>query len=613
MVASVENSYYQKKQSMVIELFFKRPGLLFVLALILISYLIQIRMQIRIDFFAQVLVFTPLIPVVLLENEWNNKVKKGEKNALLFYEIIKANRLAFVFAGFILSFFLYSVSDFLVYILHPMIYFYDEFYISYPTQEDITFTVFLLIAFSTFLVGLGISASFYRIRGEEYDTGRRYTFISSPSQIMTLVSYATMGSFVMIWVIWIIRIIVTVPDKRRTFEFTPFIDYIFGSDFFSIIIVIYLTFLYAIYFGANEIPRMRNNSSYKLPSRNVIGIWIAKIVIILCIFSYLAYFRYQADIRDFENWIIFDSIFFISVHLIYFLLIRRLDKGGTTCNFCNLLLINEKCTSCEVADSSINYSMKKNKAISHPICPKCGNSWNSLNLSCNAPICNGCSGINCKGEKCGGKCDYTISLTCEYCGSTVNPLWKQCIDCNRERKNIVERALKAPGSEGFVRSQGYLRILLAIFIPITIMQISQLILLIIQVLTGQFSVYATNYVWYRIYLASGTIIILVVVIISLVFGMMYTSNEKTRSLSLVANRVAIFPGSVLMQFAFMNFLYQKIHNFDRSRIFSSSLLLLFAIFILIGSIRGHFRMILSFRPVTPFDPKFSLGHRIDVK
>lgn len=592
-VREMDKSYQDLIGRGIIERIFDRPALLiflFYLFLIYIMQLIVTNQQALL--IPNALLLSAVLPAIILEHRWIGKVKKGERNSRLFFDIVKANRSGFIFSGFLSSLLFLTIAYiFGIFLVNPLQskVLFGNYYILY----SVNLSHIIAIILSSIISGGIIAATFFRVRGEEHDTGRRYTFLSTPAQITTFSSYSLIGLFSTLWVLWMGQLIISplIGSQRQN------VETITGGTFSFVIMIVFTLYL-AIAYAANEIPKITNGPQYRIPDRSIILKWIRDITIFTIIASTFIQNR-LVQVKYFytDSMLSIDLITYLMFPILYLLMIRKQPMSGKTCRSCNLIKYEEACLACDSRDHiSIPFKFKKKRQIRHPSCPSCGTKWVNLTRTC--------SNESCK---------FKIELSCEHCGNKINPLWKKCAHCDKERVSIVNKALQAPGSEGFARSIAYIRIIMAILVPIFIMQISLLIRTIIELEEDNINI-SLAYLVYSLTIGITRLLLIFFAFVGTLGVLFATTREKKRPLGLIANRHALISVIILMQSIFFIFVFNSFGNLDnqgRIYLFSKILVVILSLFFLFGSIMGNYKTLLTFRPITPFDPKLSLDRRIE--
>ncbi|MCY3411108.1 MAG: hypothetical protein INQ03_05650 [Candidatus Heimdallarchaeota archaeon] len=585
-------SFEESTNRGIIERIFDRPAIIFLILVGTAMYFAYGYAGSTQDLLLpSVLFISPVLPAIVLEGRWKTAIRKSQANSGIFYDLIKENRLGFIFAGIILSFIMAFVSFLMELILNKGNQFGKFMGIRYTYV--ISYPHLLTLALCSAITGLIIAASFYRIRAEEHDTGKRYTFISTPLQIVTFTSYAFMSAFIIIWVLWMGQHLIS-----QIMEIGPVNINVVTSNSFGFTYLILFNLLFSVGYFSKEIPKIIQDSNYHTPSRQQLLFWVRDIGVVIISSSFIMMYRFNHVYRYYHrDWIILDSVLVISLSILILYTASKMTAFGETCEYCNLLMHNNACPSCDSNGRGKLLKFKsKGKFLFHPSCPRCGITWNNLERTCQNP-----------------ECKYSIVLSCQYCGYHINPLWKKCIRCGKERETIINRALKAPGSEGYVRSIAYLKVFTAFLIIILILQASLLFTVVSQILEiGQLT---TNqaYLAYALYTGITKSLVLTLAILGILGLMMVTNIERTRAVGLVANRLAIAPASVLMLSIFFFFVLSSLENIrsiSGTALISKLLILALSLFFLYGSIKGSYRLLLQFRMVTPFNPKLALSRRI---
>ncbi len=531
------------------------------------------------------LLLSPIIATILLENKWIQSLKKGRENTLIWYQVVKQNRLSFIFAGYVISLMIIVVAYFLktMYLTQENYYsFNGQIYIS---RYAIAFMFLFGLVFSGAIVGMIIGASFLRVRTEQVETGKRYNLLSAPSQVALLVSYSFIGIYTSFWVLW--------AGQHFTNSFLSTYDEGINTISFQTIIFIFVlisSFYLFLVISIRYVPQMIKESRYRAPTRDQAIKFGTLILVFSLLISLLAnaHFNYTNDSRG-DMLRIVELTFIFGFPVAFYLLGNNLKVHGKTCPNCNLIKTGEICMSCSLDETSnLPFRFRKGKTISHPTCPSCGILWDSLSRKC-------------EDEECG----FTIVLSCEYCSSTLNPLWSKCYNCGRERKTIPELAFQAPGSTTYSRSQAYLRLLVAMVIALFIYQAGVLFSSVIVILSN-----LDNPVMVLTVInAVARLLVFIIAIIGISGILANSINERRRGLGLVANRLSLFPGLIILFSVFLNYVFLSFDNaflndnITLTKIFSFLLALLF----LGGSIYGHYNSIIQFRPLTPFNPKLQIS------
>jgi len=443
---------------------FDRPALMISIFYIIIiytfTYFVPFLNQSTISY--SLLLLSPIFATILLEHKWIRNLKNQKENTLLWYQVVKQNRISFIFAGYVISFMVVVIAYFLktMYLDQDIIYAMNGtiLYI----QHNIEFKFILGLVFSSAIVGMIMGASFFRVRTEQVETGKRYNLLSAPSQIALLISYSFIGIYTSFWVLW--------AGQHFTNSFLSTHDEGINVISFHTIVFIFIlisSFYLFLVISIRFVPQMIKESRYRRPTRDqaikfTILILLFTLIISLLANSHFTYTNsYQGDILR-----IIELTFIIGFPIIYFLLGNNLKVHGKACPKCNLIKSGDICISCSVDETSeLPFRFTRGKTISHPSCPSCGTLWDALSRKCSV-------------EECG----FTIVLSCEYCSSTLNPLWTKCYNCGRDRKTIPEMAFQAPGSTTYSRSQAYLRLLAAIVITLLIYQVGILYYSVIAIL-----------------------------------------------------------------------------------------------------------------------------------
>lgn len=592
-VREIEKSYQDVINRGIIERIFDRPALLIFLFYLFLIYIMQLIVNIQLALvIPNTLLLSVVLPAIILEHRWISKVKKGEKNSRLFFDIIKANRSGFIFSGFLSSLLFLTIAYiFGIFLVNPLRskVLFGNYYILY----SVNLSHIIAIILSSIIGGGIIAATFFRVRGEEHDTGRRYTFLSTPAQITTFSSYSLIGLYSTLWLLWMGQLIISplIGSQRQNIETIT-------SGTFSFVLMIVVTLYLTIAYAAKEIPKIINGAHYRVPDRSIILKWIRDISIYTIIASTFMQNRLvQVNSVYTDSMMSIDLITYSMFPILYLLLIRKQPMSGDTCRSCNLIKHDETCVACDGKDHlSVPFKFKRKKQIRHPSCPSCGTKWVNLTRTCANESCN-----------------FKIELSCEFCGNKINPLWKKCSHCDKERVSIVNKALQAPGSEGFARSIAYIRIIMAILVPIFIMQVSLIIRTIIELAGDNFDV-SFAYLVYSLTIGTTRLLLIFFAFIGTVGILFATMREKKRPLGLIANRHALISVIILMQSIFFVFVFNSFSNLENQGsiyLFSKILVVLLSLFFLYGSIRGNYKTLLTFRPITPFDPKLSLDRRIE--
>jgi hypothetical protein len=571
---------------------FDRPALmitiLYIIIIYIFTYFVPFLLQSTISY--SLLLLSPVLATILLENKWIQNLKNQRENTLLWYQVVKQNRASFIFAGYVISFLIIVIAYFL-----KTMYLRQEYYFFFDGNPDVTqYTIEFMFIFgmviSGSIVGLIIGASFFRVRTEQVETGRRYNLLSAPSQVALLVSYTFIGLYSSFYILW--------AGQHFTNSFFSSYDEGVNTISFRTIIFIFIlvsSFYLFLVISIRFVPPMIKESRYRRPTRNQIFKFITLLLIFSLLISLLAnaHFNYSIISRG-DLLRIIELTFILGFPLTFFLLGNNLKVHGKTCPNCNLIKTGDICISCSVDEpSELPFRFRRGKTVAHPTCPSCGISWNTLSRKCSD-------------EECG----FTIILSCEFCSSTLNPLWSKCYNCGRERKTIPELAFQAPGSTTYSRSQAYLRLLGAILITLFIYQVGRLyssILIIFANLQNSILVLA-------VINAAARLLIFIIALVGISGILVNSVNERKRGLGLVANRLSLFPGLIILFSSFLNFALLSFDNafLNAYRIsFSKILVFLLALLFLAGSLYGHYDSLIRFRPLTPFNPKLqvSLGDK----
>ncbi len=570
---------------------FDRPALMITIFYIIIIYIYTyfVPFLTTSTLSYSLLMLSPIFATILLENKWIQNLKKRRENTLIWYQVVKQNRASFIFAGYVISLMIIIVAYFLktMYLSQDIIYNFDGYY--YSSTYSVPFMFLFGLVCSGAIVGLIIGASFFRVRTEQVETGKRYNLLSAPSQIALLVSYSFIGIYTSFWVLW--------AGQHFTNSFLSTYDEGINTISFRTIVFIFImisAFYLFLVISIRYVPQMISESRYRAPTRDQaikFGILLLVFVLLISLLAN-AHFNYsnssQGDILR-----IIELVFILGFPLIYFLVGNSLKVHGKTCPNCNLIITGDTCISCSVDEvSNLPFRFRKGKTISHPTCPSCGILWNSLSR-------------RCEDEECG----FTIVLSCEYCSSTLNPLWSKCYNCGRDRKTVPELAFQAPGSTTYSRSQAYLRLLAAAVISLFIYQAGVLYTSVIIILANL----DNPIMILTVINAVARLLVFIIAIIGIIGILINSINERKRGLGLVANRLSLFPGLIILFSVFLNYLFFTFDNtFIDNRIrFTNILSFLLALLFLTGSLYGHYKSLIQFRPLTPFNPNLqvSLGEK----
>lgn len=536
------------------------------------------------------LLLSPIFATILLEHKWIQNLKKQRENTLLWYQVVKENRATFIFAGYVISLIIIIVAFFMksMYLRQDNVLSFDGRI--YATQYTIVFMFLFGLAVSGAIVGMIIGASFFRVRTEQVETGKRYNLLSAPSQVALLVSYSFIGIYTSFWVLW--------AGQHFTNSFLPTYDEGINTISFQTIIFIFImisSFYLFLVISIRYVPQMINESRYRLPTREQAAKFGTLLVVFSMIISLLAsaHFNYTNSVQG-DLLRIIELTFILGFPLSYFLLSSSLKVHGKTCQNCNLLKTENICISCSVDETSeLPFRFRRGRTVSHPTCPSCGSLWISLSRKCG-------------NEECG----FTIVLSCEHCSSTLNPLWSKCYNCGRDRKTVPELAFQAPGSTTYSRSQAYLRLLAAIVVTLFIYQVGMLYSSVIAILGN----IGNPIIVLTLINAGARLLVFIIAIIGISGILANSINERKRGLGLVANRLSLFPGLIIIFSSFLNFVFLSLDNgfFSHNRIsFTTILLFLLTLAFFAASIYGHYDSLIRFRPLTPFNPKLqvSLGEK----
>jgi hypothetical protein len=575
-----------------------RPALV-----ILILYLIIVGFYFSVfGFFNSAFLFTlflilPVIPAVLLEYRWELELLDKKSATSQLYETIRSYRLGFILAGFIISFLLIPFG-FLLRILVLKGSMLDSelnfLEIHVPTNQANLFLLAILILVSAF-TGLLAAASFYRVRAEEYDSGRRYNLVSAPSQVVSLASYSFIGVYFGLWILWAGQRLNPALSREDSFEQgrsyyerIPLDVISFWSivPIFLVVTVFYLTLV----ISAKYIPYFIYSSRYKLPNTEIIKEWVKYLGILFFVILIVSYIGmdYSSSDPNLDLKMIIHYIFIIVSPILMYRIGNSYSMSGNLCQDCNILSEGGLCPACiEKHDIGIPIKIKFSPKISHPTCPSCGIIWDSISRKCDG-------------------CDFTIILSCEKCSQTLNPLWHSCNLCGEPRRTIPELALQAPGSPGYARNQAFLLIMASFLLPALILQITIIIGTYEIVRTRQFT---NNHPLDYLYddAARAILLLLTITCVGIIVGL--SSIERKRPMMLVANKIATFPGTILITTTFSVAVYRSFINlFDLNlsgiigRIFIFLLTALFFTY----SIMNHYKSLIQFRPVVAFDPSLAI-------
>ncbi len=572
-----------------------RPALM----ILIVKLTLLIIYTIYAGIFSSFLLFTsllilPIIPAVLFENKWEKEILSNPTSTISLYGVIQNHRLVFLLSGYVISFLIIPVGFFLRIILkRGEISGNDfDFFSLNPPHSQANIVALILVVIITAYAGILTTASFYRVRAEEHETGRRYNFITSPSQIVTLISYSYIGIYFGIILLWVGM------DLNRDNEFTinqandgtnyynalP-LDVI---TFWSItpIFVMISVFFVTIAIVSEFIPQVINTSVYSPPTFDQLKKWsfpYSGIIIVILFFGYFG-MGYNSS-TGFQVFIHYIFVFGTPI-LIYFLT-KDYPMSGKACNNCNMLLVDGTCYACqEKAKLGMQFNMKLIGKIKHPTCPACGNIWEEISRKCT-------------------NCQFTIILSCEKCSQTLNPLWHACNLCGEPRRTIPEVALESPGSPGYARSQAFLLVLASILLPALILQVTIIIGTLNQVNNRLADANELNNL-YDDYARAAFLLLTIISILSLI---LISFNDRKRPMMLVANKIAIVPGTILILTSMTLFVYYTLLNLivlDFTGLIIRFLMFLFALFFLLYTIFGYYQSLLQFRPVIAFDPSLEI-------
>jgi hypothetical protein len=547
--------------------------------------------------FAELFLFTvfllaPMAPCVMLEHRWEGEVLKGNQSTASMYYIIKNHRLPFILAGLVTSFLIIPVGLILRIILDTNELNDNSFDWNQrtPPLEKISFPILFIVVLCSILVGIVSAASIYRVRSEKYDTGHRFNLISSPSQAITFASYHYIGVHIGIWMLWaglrnnrsLDRSFSSSLDDTEMYQSVPldFISFWTMIPIFIILSVFYISFV----FSAQLIPQLISGSLYQTPTSKQFTTLGKPLVIYSFIFIIMAYVAMDysgtgvsSSIKQFIHY-----TFIFLPPLIIYLSASSTQFSGTRCQTCNLVEIDGNCFSCgQVRGLKIPFKLSISRKLKHPTCPSCGQIW--LNLSRKCP-----------------NCSFTVILSCEKCSQTLNPLWHACNICGEPRKTIPELALDVPGSPGFARSQAFLLVLLAFLIPALVLQTSIVINILNKI--------DRDPIEYRqekdfLYDDLARILYLLILIIAILSLVVIAFNDEKRPMMLVANKIAIFPSTILVFTLMFLFVFTSFFNlFSFGNLLGNIFLFLISCISLVFSLLGYYRSLIQFRPIVVFDP-----------
>ncbi|MCH8906811.1 MAG: hypothetical protein IH840_06955 [Candidatus Heimdallarchaeota archaeon] len=520
----------------------------------------------------------PIFPAVFYENRILKEKNNPAQKVTLQLHVIKSFRGFFMIAGWLYSFIITIAGLFLLLLLLD-----PEYAIRYiedaRTPSSAKAGLIPLIIMLNIIVFLGflIAAGFYRIQIEDYSTGDKYNLISSPSQISMFVLYFYQGSSFTYLILWGGQI----PSNNTTlmYDLLPLEDVSSGT-----IIPFYLvtlTLCGSIIYFAGKIPHYIAGSTYTKPSRTsrmklLLGIIV--VTIVLGFASFVAMDQVSGQIPIAYR-IYFHYIFIMGSGFILYKLAATHNITENICPTCNLIISREFCLSCNNNNVDNLFRLFTIRRMRKPTCPACGINWETLSRQC----------INC---------NFTIILTCQKCSNTLNPLWHKCNVCGEQRKPIPDLALQSSGSPDYARTQAYLMLLVALFVPTFIVQLTIVIteintkgtdIEVLRPLTDDFA---------------RLVLLLICSVVGLIL-IMASFDERRRGVLQLLNKLVLAPGTLIIIFAaillFVN--TSQILFKPRGTFLINLALFLVAVVFLIYGVFGQIRSLLQFRPVLGFDPK----------
>lgn len=573
IVVYIEKRYQEISVDSNLKRILSKPPLIIILIYSIIIYIYNDYNPIGDSRFISILFF-PLLPIIVQEFIWDVNIKKERQNAYIHYSIIKKHRITFIASGIVFSTFLIPIALFYRVITG----------IKPNTPNDSIFgTFFPLISIiylniATMLFAFFTVASFYRIKAENHINGKRYHFISSPSQISLLMSYSYAFSNLGIWIIWAAENFN--PSAQLTY--LTYLDTILLESTPAIFSISF-TFYFTSIFIAKFIPKLIMQGGYKKPKRNELLSWVGSLLIILTILSVLSglsssfYLQTQGLHNTIHNFFILWAPILLTIYTM------TLSKGVSVCSNCNIGLIKGKCPACLEGDKiDLSLKMTQFKKFSHPMCPSCGSNWVSLSRMCSI-------------------CNFTILLSCERCSQTINPLWNKCNYCGEARSNIPTIALSSTGSIGYARTSSLLKFLFAIIFIILIYQVIILTNIILFILDDTIS---DGYIYY-IYDDIGRILYLFLLDFGIIILMILSTRDEYSPFVMIASKIAIAPASIILIASVIKLIHVTFLAFfqdQRKTIIQKLLSFVLGTIICIFTLVNYFRGLLQYQPVMPFNP-----------
>jgi hypothetical protein len=527
---------------------------------------------------------SPMLPALYLESKWSRSLNNQERSTSILFDIVKKHRFTFIMTGFALSFIQLIVGLVLQYFIFKTDISEEE---GYAVRYSVDYIPLLFFIIVTAFIAVYVVASFYRVRTEDHATGKRYNYLSSPSQVVLLLSYAYIGINIDFSILWFGHATNRAPTIER-FDLVP-LEYLTSGLIIPLLIMNLVFFPIAV-FVAGVLPSLIMGAVYRKPSRVQVKNWLLKLVPFIIFVTMVTSFI----IRISENTANSDEINLIHIILLvlpvglFIFIAKDYHLSGNMCPNCNLLMDKDdfckSCTEGEAIPIRIDFISK----LQHPYCPSCGTIWSTLSRKCINPNCN-----------------YTVLLSCEKCSQTLNPLWNRCNVCGTKRSPIPYLALQSPGSPSYARNQAFLMILMSLIIPAAILQITIIVNMFSRVNNGIYNVVVLNTVFDDI----ARFIVLFITIIAIFTIIRASFNDKKRPMMLVANRIATSAGSILISTAFFVLF---VHSFTRiftegfngliSRLFT----LLFSLLMVLTSSYNYYKSLIQFRPIVGFDPTIAI-------
>ncbi len=275
------------------------------------------------------------------------------------------------------------------------------------------------------------------------ETNKIEYFVNSPAEVSYLSSVLTVG-----FISGTLVLYSGLNYYNKNLQLNGFSFSLAGITAFDIIFSFYLYFGIFAALTSRLIFKFSNGIYLKQPSRSsvlkAIGylLLIYLFLVLLGLFVLNSYFSKLEQIifttQAVNSNILINSLIIpnflswgiITVYIISHLsILTQLIFRDRYCKSCNRISTSKSdfCENCQPLEQNskklINISFFKRK-IHVPNCPSCQKTWNSLSRRCD-------------------KCGFTLLIICDFCGNTINPLWKTCAYCKSDLIPVPEEVLRA--------------------------------------------------------------------------------------------------------------------------------------------------------------------------